>query len=48
MEKGMLMRQEGLFKEFISFVKNPDGTPHYENTYQYAILRLEMIMEQLR
>ncbi len=32
---------EGLFKEFISFVKNPDGTPHYENTYQYAILRKE-------
>lgn len=35
------MRQEGLFKEFISFVKNPDGTPHYENTYQYAILKRE-------
>ena len=35
------MRQEGLFKEFISFVKNPDGTPHYENTYQYAILKKE-------
>ena len=36
-----MMRQEGLFKEFISFVKNPDGTPHYENTYQYAILKKE-------
>ena len=35
------MRQEGLFKEFISFVNNPDGTPHYENTYQYAILKKE-------
>ncbi len=35
------MRQEGLFKEFISFVKNPDGTPHYENTYQYAVLSKE-------
>jgi RimJ/RimL family protein N-acetyltransferase len=35
------MRQEGLFREFISFVKNPDGTPHYENTYQYAVLRKE-------
>lgn len=35
------MRQEGLFKEFISFVKNPDGTPRYENTYQYAILKKE-------
>ena len=35
------MRQEGLFREFISFVKNPDGTPHYENTYQYSVLRKE-------
>lgn len=35
------MRREGLFMEFISFVKNPDGTPHYENTYQYAILKKE-------
>ncbi len=35
------MRQEGLFIEFVSFVKNPDGTPHYENTFQYAILKRE-------
>lgn len=35
------MRREGLFLDFISFVKNPDGTPHYENTYQYAILKKE-------
>ena len=35
------MRQEGLFKEFVSFVNNPDGTPLYENTYQYAILKKE-------
>lgn len=35
------MRREGLFKEFISFVNNPDGTPRYENTYQYAILKKE-------
>ena len=35
------MRKEGLFKEFISFVNNQDGTPHYENTYQYAILKHE-------
>ena len=35
------MRREGLFLEFISFVNNPDGTPRYENTYQYAILRKE-------
>lgn len=35
------MRKEGLFKEFVSFVKNPDGTPHYENTMQFAILKKE-------
>ncbi|MCR4572597.1 MAG: GNAT family N-acetyltransferase [Lentisphaeria bacterium] len=35
------MRKEGLFKEFVSFVNNPDGTPLYENTYQYAILKKE-------
>lgn len=35
------MRREGLFKEFISFTNNPDGTPKYENTYQYALLKHE-------
>lgn len=35
------MRREGLFLEFISFINNPDGTPHYENTVQYAILKKE-------
>lgn len=35
------MREEGLFLEFISFVNNEDGTPHYENTYQFAILKNE-------
>ncbi len=35
------MRKEGLFMDFISFVSNPDGTPHYENTMQYAILKKE-------
>jgi Acetyltransferases, including N-acetylases of ribosomal proteins len=35
------MRKEGLFIEFISFINNQDGTPHYENTYQYAILKRE-------
>ena len=39
------MRREGLFKEFISFVKNSDGTPHYENTIQYAILKKEWQVE---
>ena len=33
------MRREGMFLEFISFVNNPDGTPRYENTVQYAILK---------
>lgn len=35
------MRREGLFKEFVSFINNHDGTPHYENTVQYAILKKE-------
>ena len=35
------MNEEGLFREFVSFVKNPDGTPRYENTCQYAILKKE-------
>lgn len=36
-------RQEGLFKEFVSFVNDEDGNPIYENTYQYAILKKEWI-----
>ena len=39
--KKLGMRCEGFFLEFISFVNNQDGTPHYENTYQYAILKKE-------
>lgn len=35
------MRREGLFREFVSFVNNPDGTPRYENTCQFAILKKE-------
>lgn len=35
------MRREGVFQEFVSFVNNPDGTPRYENTVQYAILKKE-------
>ena len=35
------MNEEGLFREFVSFMKNPDGTPRYENTCQYAILKKE-------
>lgn len=35
------MRREGLFVEFVSFVNELDGTPRYENTMQYAILKKE-------
>ena len=35
------MRREGLFYEFVSFVKDENGNPIYENTYQYAILKME-------
>ena len=35
------MRREGLFMEFVSFINNPNGTPRYENTCQYAILKKE-------
>ena len=39
--KKLGMRQEGLFREFVSFVSGSDGNPIYENTYQYAILKKE-------
>lgn len=39
-------RKEGVFVEFISFIKYPDGTPKYENTMQYAILRKEWLAHQ--
>ncbi len=35
------MRQEGLFKEFISFVRDENGEPVYEDTAEWAILRKE-------
>ena len=35
------MRREGMFVEFVSFINHPDGTPKYENTIQYAILKKE-------
>lgn len=41
------MRREGMFLEFISFVTNPDDTPRYENTVQYAILKKEWDQKQL-
>lgn len=37
------MRREGLFLEYISFVRDPYGYPIYENTYQYAILKREWL-----
>lgn len=40
------MRREGLFLEFVSFVHNPDGTPRYENTIEYAILKKEWKKQQ--
>ncbi|WP_454723882.1 MULTISPECIES: GNAT family N-acetyltransferase [Cupriavidus] len=35
------MRQEGVFKEFVSFRNDDGGAPIYENTMQYALLRRE-------
>lgn len=35
------MRREGMFIEFVSFIDAPDGTPIYENTISYAILKKE-------
>jgi len=38
------MRKEGFFVEFVSFIHHPDGTPKYENTLQYAILKKEWLL----
>ena len=35
------MRLEGIFKEFVSFISQPDSSPLYENTMQFAILKKE-------
>ena len=35
------MRQEGLFREFVTFVNDAEGNPIYENTIQWAILKRE-------
>lgn len=42
------MRKEGLFLEFISFTNHEDGTPKYENTYQYALLKKEWVQHHSR
>ncbi|MDQ0806222.1 GNAT family N-acetyltransferase [Priestia megaterium] len=41
--KKLGMRKEGCFVEFISFTTYKDGTPKYENTLQYALLKNEWI-----
>ena len=38
-------RKEGLFLEYVSFYKDAEGRPVYENTMQYAILRREWLAE---
>ena len=40
------MRREGLYKEFVTFINDEDGNPIYENTYQYAILKKEWMLDQ--
>ena len=37
------MRQDGLFREFATFVNDEDGNPIYENTIQWAILKKEWV-----
>ena len=39
--KKLGMRQEGLFREFVTFVNDENGDPIYENTMQWAILKKE-------
>lgn len=40
------MRQEGCFIEFVTCTNNADGTPKYENTFQYAILKKEWLQRE--
>lgn len=37
------MRLEGYFREYISFVKDPDGNGIYEDSLAFAILKSEWI-----
>ena len=39
--KKLGMRQEGIFREFVTFVNDENGNPIYENTIQWAILKKE-------
>ncbi|MFC4302160.1 GNAT family N-acetyltransferase [Cohnella boryungensis] len=38
------MRKEGYFIEFVSMTKYEDGSPKYENTFQYALLKKEWLI----
>ena len=42
------MRQEGLFREFVTFVNDENGNPIYENTMQWAILKKEWDADRQR
>lgn len=35
------MRKEGVFEDFVTFINHPDGTPLYETTLQFAVLKRE-------
>lgn len=37
------MRRDACFKENRSFISNPDGTPVFENTLAYAVLKKEWL-----
>ena len=40
------MRCEARFPEFVSFVKDAEGNPVYEDTFQYAILKKEWTVKK--
>jgi len=42
----MGLRQEGLFRKFVSFVSDAEWKPVYENTLQYAILKQEWMAKR--
>ncbi|MBR4291576.1 MAG: GNAT family N-acetyltransferase [Oscillospiraceae bacterium] len=42
------MRQEGLFREFVTFVNDENGDPIYENTMQWALLKKEWVAGRKR
>ena len=42
------LRYEGLLHSFVSFVKDAEGNPVYENTLQYAILKHEWMALRIR